>query len=234
MQSAISISVVTIGFIVYYFTITNPALAHFFKNKHGKEQSKISWIIFQRLTGVAIFGIVPIVVSVSQNLDFETIGLTLNHKSTIWEWILGLSLLCTIINFFAAKKPDHLEIYPQIRTPQPWSKSLLFGSALTLFLYTLAYEVMFRGYLLFTCKNELGIELAIVINTAIYALVHIPKGWKETVGAFPMGIILCYLSLSSGSIWIAVAVHVALAWTSEWFSIYYGNLAKEGIYRNGK
>lgn len=113
-------------------------------------------------------------------------------------------------------------MYPQIRTPQPWSRSLLLSSALTLFLYTLAYEVMFRGYLLFTCLEEMGLVLAIVINTAIYALVHIPKGWKETVGTFPMGIILCWLTIESGNIWIAVAVHVALAWSSEWFSIYYG------------
>ena len=112
-------------------------------------------------------------------------------------------------------------MYPQIRTPLPWGRGLLFSSAMTLVLYTLAYEIMFRGYLLFSCEKEMGAVLAIVINTSIYALVHIPKGWKETVGAFPMGIVLCWLTLETGNIWIAVIVHIALALSSEWLSIYF-------------
>jgi len=175
--------------------------------------------MFQRMTGFFLFGIVPIILVLIQDISFAEIGITLKSKIPILLWIVGLSAICFLINFFESKKESHLEIYPQIRTPFPWDNVLIFMSSLTLVLYTLAYEIMLRGYLLFTCERELGIVLAIVINTSIYALVHIPKGWKETIGTIPMGIILCWLTFISGNIWIAVFVHVALALSSEWFSI---------------
>ncbi len=222
MQAAYSIAAVTIGFAVYYFTISSKGLENYFIKKDGAEKAKTSWVVFQRMTGVVIFGLAPLLLIISQDIGFERIGLTFRSKNPVLAWIFGLSLLSIAINYFAAKKPDHLEMYPQIRTPQPWGKPLFFTSALTLFLYTLAYETMFRGYLLFTCRDEMGPLLAITINTSIYTLVHIPKGWKETVGAIPMGIILCWLTLETGNILIAVAVHVAVAWSNEWLSIYYG------------
>lgn len=221
MQAAYSISAVTICFIAYYFTIHSASLHQYFIKNQGEARAKSHWVIFQRFVGVFFFGVIPIIIAISQNIDFQSIGLTLNYKTSIVGWIVGLSLLCLVVNLFACRKPDHLEMYPQIRTPLPWSKNLYFFSSLTLVLYTLAYEIMFRGYLLFTCEAEMGATLAIVINTAIYALVHIPKGWKETVGAFPMGVVLCWLTLESGNIWIAVVVHIALALTSEWLSIYF-------------
>ncbi len=221
MQAVYSISAVTICFIAYYFTIHAEGLNLFFQQKHGKEKAKSTWIMAQRFTGVFFFGLVPIAIALLQNIEFQSIGLSFQASAPVWGWMLGLSALCVLINYFASQKPDHLAMYPQIRTPLPWSTGLLLSSSATLVLYTLAYEIMFRGYLLFTCEQEMGALLAITINTAIYALVHIPKGWKETVGAFPMGIVLCWLTLKTGNIWIAVVVHVALALSSEWFSIYF-------------
>ncbi|MFN8134788.1 MAG: CPBP family intramembrane glutamic endopeptidase [Bacteroidales bacterium] len=57
---------------------------------------------------------------------------------------------------------------------------------------------------------------AIALNTAIYMLVHIPKGIKETLGAIPLGVLLCYLTVQTGSIWIAVMVHIVMALSNEW------------------
>ena len=36
----------------------------------------------------------------------------------------------------------------------------------------------------------------------------------ETIGAIPLGIVLCLLTATSGTIWIAFIVHVAMAWTN--------------------
>lgn len=220
MLSAISISAVTVIFTAYYFIVYSSNSIRFFYKRHSEEQAQITYIFFQRLAGVFFFGLLPIALLIGQKIPLHDAGLTFQSKAPVWHWIVGLSLVCVIVNFFASQKEDHLEMYPQIRKPQPWHPQLMVASAVTLFLYTLAYEVMFRGYLLFTCEQELGMLLAIVINTSIYALVHIPKGWKETVGAVPMGIILCWLTLKTGNIWIAVVVHVTLALSSEWFSIY--------------
>ena len=179
----------------------------------------MSAIIFQRLAGGFFFGVVPLALIFLQKLQLSSIGISFKSNIPIWGWIFGLGLLCVIINYFSAKKNDHLATYPQIRTPQPWSHKLRILSSATLIVYTLAYEVMFRGYLLFSCEKELGMWLAITINTAIYTLVHLPKGWKETVGSIPMGIVLCWLTLKSGNIWTAFFIHISLVLSSEWFSI---------------
>ena len=45
-------------------------------------------------------------------------------------------------------------------------------------------------------------------------LTTLDKGLDETIGAIPLGLVLCILTLASGTIWIALFVHVAMAWTN--------------------
>jgi membrane protease YdiL (CAAX protease family) len=80
---------------------------------------------------------------------------------------------------------------------------------------------MFRGVLLFACERAMGVELAITINVAIYAFFHIHKGLREAIGAIPLGVVLCLLTLKTGTIWISFFVHVVLSLSNEWFSLKY-------------
>jgi membrane protease YdiL (CAAX protease family) len=97
---------------------------------------------------------------------------------------------------------------------------LLIISSLGWIVYLLAYEFLFRGFLLFTCIQSFGIWPAIIINILIYSFAHIPQGLKETAGAIPFGLILCYITILSGTIWPAFILHAVLAISNEWFSIY--------------
>ena len=67
---------------------------------------------------------------------------------------------------------------------------------------------------MFPLIEPLGVWPAIAVNIALYSATHIPKGLDETIGAIPLGLVLCLLTLSSGTIWIAFFVHVAMAWTN--------------------
>ena len=62
--------------------------------------------------------------------------------------------------------------------------------------------------------ETVGVWPAIAVNIALYSATHIPKGLDETLGAIPLGLVLCWLTLASGTIWIAFLVHVAMAWTN--------------------
>jgi membrane protease YdiL (CAAX protease family) len=79
---------------------------------------------------------------------------------------------------------------------------------------------MFRGLLFFSFIRFIGNLPAIVVNVFIYALVHIHKGFKETLASIPFGIILCLMTLSTGSIWAAFIVHIILALSNEWISFH--------------
>jgi membrane protease YdiL (CAAX protease family) len=72
---------------------------------------------------------------------------------------------------------------------------------------------------LFSCEKAFGAWPAIAVNVAVYSFVHLPKGKKETIGAIPLGFILCFLTLNTRNIWAAYWIHVVLALSNEWISL---------------
>jgi membrane protease YdiL (CAAX protease family) len=66
-----------------------------------------------------------------------------------------------------------------------------------------------------------GLWLAIAINVTLYSATHIPKGLDETLGAIPLGFVLCLLTVMSGNIWISVLVHIGMAWTNSLTALKY-------------
>jgi membrane protease YdiL (CAAX protease family) len=173
-------------------------------------------IFFQRLTGVFIFGILP-ASGIIYFTDFKFIFLSFTKESLLWAFLVS----CFIIplNYFNSKKSGNLAVYPQIRQAA-WPAGLLIASAVSWIAYLFAYEMLFRGFLLFSSLEIMGYWPAILLNTGIYSLVHYPKGLKETIGAVPFGIILCILSVKTGSFLTAFLVHSVLALSNEWFSLY--------------
>jgi membrane protease YdiL (CAAX protease family) len=166
-----------------------------------------------------LFGVVPVLVIVllleSPLSDYGLAAINLK-ESLIWAG--ALSLIIILFNFFNSRSHDNIKSYPQIRK-KSWSFSLFFLSAVSWIVYLFSYEFLFRGFLLFSCERTFGIWLAITINVAFYAAAHIPKGMKETLAAIPFGIILCWLTLRTQTIWVAFISHAVLALSNEWFSI---------------
>ena len=215
----ISIFVVIISFLVYYFLSNSGTVKKSFIRRIGVEKIKVYWILFEKLLGFLFFGIIPLaVVFVIFNDRLQTFGISDENILLSIYWITGLSPVLIILSYFNSKTKENLKRYPQIRTSK-WDLKLLVISALSWFLYLLAYEFMFRGFLLFISEKNLGIWLAIIINIVVYSLAHLPKGVKETVGAIPLGLVLCLISLQTGNIWASFFLHLVLALSNEWFSL---------------
>ncbi len=215
----VTILEVSIGFIAYFFLSKSHQLKQQFIGRYGKESTKTRWVVFERLLGVFFFGIIPLITLLFfLKKDTSIYGLNFNHLLTSLYWIIGLAPVLIILNYLNSNKEDNLAMYPQIRVKE-WDKKLLFISASTWVLYLLAYEFMFRGFLLFVSVDYLGVWPAIALNMGIYALVHVPKGRKEAIGALPLGLLLCIITLQTGQIWVAFILHVVLALSNEWFSL---------------
>jgi membrane protease YdiL (CAAX protease family) len=220
-NAGLSILTITFAYCIYYFTWNSASLRKWFDQKIGEEAAKIKWIYFIRWLGVFVFGVGSLLVCFVQGIDLQSVGLDFKNWKPTLLWTLGLSAVVTVMNYFAARSADNLAMYPMIRTRPPWPNSLLVGSAFTWAMYLLAYEFAFRGLLFFACREVMDLPLAIAVNISLYVLVHIAKGWKEAVGAVPLGIVLCLLTEQTGTIWIAFLVHVAMAWGNEWWSYYW-------------
>ena len=207
----LAIGVTIVGFIVYYLLIAIPF--SFFKNTLLK-------VLFQRILGVVLFGIFPSIILIKHSkttFDFGIINFTNISIATLY-WIIGLVVFLIPINLIFSRNKDNLKVYPQIRSKE-WTIGLIALNTLSWVAYLFAYEFLFRGYLLFICDNTFGWGIAIAINTVLYSLAHLPKGAKETLGAIPLGILLCLITLSVGHIWIAFVAHVVMALSNDYIAI---------------
>lgn len=211
---ASAVSVASFGFLFYYYFSGSSFIKKVLKSGSGETR----YVIFQRLLGAFIFGCLPfVIIFLSATKSISDFGVVFPNGESFF-WILILSIAILAVNYSNSRTPGNLKMYPQIREKE-WSLQVLTLSALCWIAYLTAYEFLFRGYLLFSSVRLLGLWTAIVLNTSIYALVHIPKGLKETAGAIPLGILLCFLTLRTGSIWIAVFVHITMALSNEWLSL---------------
>lgn len=147
------------------------------------------------------------------------VGLSMEKLQLSLQVWLVVSLLVLFVSFHRSKTADNLAQYPQIRF-RTWNTRIMILSTLSWIFYLLAYEFLFRGWLLFGCLNQFGDIGAVVINVILYSLAHIHKGRAETIGSIPIGVILCILALWTGSIWAAFLVHSTISVATEWFSAY--------------
>jgi membrane protease YdiL (CAAX protease family) len=211
----------TAGFVIYHFSSHSDRIRKAFIRKLGEAKTLIYWIFFQKIIGFVFLGLIPgIVIITATGRNLTDYGLSLTNVRTSLYWILGLSVFIVLMNAYAARKPDSLKMYPQIRIPE-WTLKTVFISSVGWIIYLLGYEFLFRGLLLFPFVETMGTWPAIALNISLYVLVHVPKGLKESVGSIPLGLVLCILTLETGTIWIAFFTHIALALSNQFFSLKY-------------
>ncbi len=206
--SILILGVFMLTFLVYW---------KIFSSAHGDTKK----IVKARISGAVLFGILPTsVFLLLTEYSFSDIGYVFVKGSglLIITASIILSLLAVVLNFFNARNPVNLINYPQIRE-KFWDQKLLLLNAVSWIIYLIGYEMLFRGLLLFPLIDLMGIWPAVFVNIALYSVTHIPKGLNEAVGAVLLGTILCSLTILSGSIWIAVFVHIALGLSNSFLSL---------------
>ncbi|MCO4774249.1 MAG: CPBP family intramembrane metalloprotease [Deltaproteobacteria bacterium] len=106
-------------------------------------------------------------------------------------------------------------VQPEIRDAV-WTPRLRVLSMAAWVIYLAGYEYLFRGAMLFTLEDAFGAWPAIATTSSIYCLAHLHKPmFGETMGSLFMGILLGAMALATGSFLPAMALHVAIAWTTE-------------------
>ncbi len=184
-----------------------------------KNTSSLKLAFSSRLLGILVYGVIPIflISNLNQDLSFLFKPIAINTIS-----LLVLVLFITIIlgvNYSLSKKKEHQQKYPQVKLNQ-WNVSVYTINLLTWIMYLLSYELLFRGILLFSCIQEWGVFVAILINTALYALAHLYKGKFETIGSIPLGVLFCLISIYTGNFWAAFILHCTIALSNDIFCIW--------------
>jgi membrane protease YdiL (CAAX protease family) len=67
-------------------------------------------------------------------------------------------------------------------------------------------ETIFRGYGFDTLREAVGLPLAVAITVALFARYHGPGG-QRFIGLSAAGLLLTFLRLGTGNLWLAAGVH---------------------------
>jgi membrane protease YdiL (CAAX protease family) len=206
-----------IGFVVFWFVSKSTVIKAYYFRKYPTDTAWLHLIFMTKWVGFLSMGLFPLLflLSTEPQRGLAYYGLNLRSDTLLFNLIVSIVLSLVVIPLvaFSAKQAKNLVNYPQIRA-SVWDPKTFRLNLVGWAIYLFGYELLFRGILLFPLVEAYGVWLAIAVNVALYAATHIPKGLDETIGAAPLGFVLCLLTLMAGNIWIAFLVHVAMAWTN--------------------
>ena len=134
-------------------------------------------------------------------------------------WIYGLLLLLMVpIIYGVSSLESFQETYPFFRGAREnpvgfWMWQLAYAAQF------FSLEFFFRGFMLHGTQKRLG-PYAILVMVVPYTMIHFGKPMPETLGAIFAGIALGLLSLRSGSIILGFFIHVSVALSMDFLSLW--------------
>jgi len=213
-----AVAVTLLSLVVHGLLRSSAGVRASFCRKCGEATGQARMVLFGRLSGVLLLGLVPAAAALAVGQRLSDLGLNFGRPGRVFGYGAALAAVLVAVNVLAGKNAAHLAAYPEIRLAR-WTPGLLAASASGWAAYLVAYEFLFRGFFLFSLAAAAGLGWAVAADTAVYALAHLPKGVRETLGAIPLGGVLCLVSFDVGNIWPAVLAHLGLALSGEWLSL---------------
>ncbi len=175
-------------------------------------------VLMSRALGFIIMGLLPAILFMTfTSMSLNELGIQFQWSRSIVIWCVAAGIPTVLSAYLGAKNTRYNK--ENVNNPHGTNTTKSLWDNLTGWaMYLLGYEFLFRGVLLFGSLQIMGPFEAIVLNTALYAFAHLPKGNTETIGAIPFGIVLCLATIQTGSIWTAFFLHYLLAGASTIFS----------------
>ena len=124
----------------------------------------------------------------------------------------ALTILSVIVAILLAGGFEVGQIAPALSNPAG-----LLGIALLLPSFILqagSEELLFRGWLLSALGRKLNLALAVVISSALFALLHYGPNqpWLVTLSSFVFGLFAACWAIKAGNIWGVMGWHAAWNW----------------------
>ncbi|HOO98609.1 MAG TPA: type II CAAX endopeptidase family protein [Bacteroidales bacterium] len=216
-ETIIPLALATSGFIIYWFTALSGKIKDRFYARYENDRASVNYFIFTRIFGFMFLGAIPITICLATLKDYPLsyYGLSFRTDTLLLTLIstAALGLIVFPLALISARKPKNLANYPMIRA-RVWTPETVMITIAGWAIYLFGYELLFRGILLMPLADNIGVWPAILVNVAFYSATHVPKGLEETVGAIPLGLVLCIITLATGTIWTAFLVHLIMAVTN--------------------
>lgn len=134
-----------------------------------------------------------------------------------WGWKMAgvCYLLMLPLLWWAAGRPDFQQTYPLYRMAR-YSTSALLYHELTYSFYLWCWEMFFRGVLTSICWRWMG-WAGVVLQSLVFALMHVGKPIPEVAGSFVAGVVLGTIAIRTGSFLPGFVCHGLVSATMDIF-----------------
>jgi len=210
----------TATYLVSHYVLSAEAWRkHYTSHGIAAHISQARGVVARRISSGMWLFLSPLALLFAAQKPLLDYGLRTGQFTSGIGWAALAAVVVIPVVVLSARKPAMQSFYPEIRlqTMTPYWLSL---SAVSWMIYLLGYEFFFRGFLLFLCQEQWGLEAAVGITTALYTLAHLHKPASEAFSCIPMGIGFGYLAWVSGGCWAPWLLHLAIALSSEIASTY--------------
>ncbi|MCY3967080.1 MAG: CPBP family intramembrane metalloprotease [bacterium] len=180
-------------------------------SEHASFNRRVYWGLFRWVVYV-----VPAVLLARYvlRIGLKDLGLSAGTQMRQHIWVyLGLYLLMLPLVVAASFTSDFQQTYPFYEPPVGvgyWPRFYIWQ--LVYAGQFLALEFFFRGVVLHGLARRFG-AMAVFISLIAYVMIHLTKPLAEALGSIVAGVVLGFLSLRTGSIYLGAALHFAVALT---------------------
>lgn len=177
-------------------------------NENGEIDNNPINIICNFLICIFWMGFLPAIF-----LDLPVLKIFIGTKYPASYLLFIYLLLLLFFALLAIKISSGVQLQPTIAGNVNKHLSVFFITSYfmvrTAFLF--AYEMFFRGFLLFYCIDVMGVTFAIAVNTLLHMFLHSFNSKKEMLACIPFSVLACLLSIIFGAVWPAIILHITFS-----------------------
>ncbi len=192
----------TIIFILTWVSKRNKSNRLF--NPKGLLAENSGYLMALHFAGIFWLGLVPGIFS-----HYSMHAFLNESRPPGFYWLLIMVLL-SVIMFVSGFMESH-KIYVKHENITAISNKFFSYYFFIRILFLCAYELFFRGFLLFDCIKWFGIFPAILISTSLTVLIHVFTNKKEMWACIPFGVTLCICCIVLNAVWPAIVLHLVLS-----------------------
>jgi len=173
--------------------------------------------LYWHLAAVALYLVFPLLAAaLTPGTRVKGLGLGLG------DWRLGWKATVVVIAsflpvVFAASRFDAFANHYPLCKAAKTSLGLFLAYELSFAAYFVAWEFLFRGYLLFTLERSMG-KMAVFAQMMPFVIIHFGKPQAEVFGSIVAGVALGMLALRTRSVWYGALIHIAAAASMDVFA----------------
>lgn len=205
---------------LHYYIVEGPFRHHIMElvNNAGMPDN-LAAIVGWAVGCVMCYFMIPALVLRMMGKNLSDYGWNVRGLKTHLPLYLLLFIPAGIAVVAVSSRAEFTRVYPFYSQPNGWLELVIWEVFYALQFLTL--EFFFRGFMVHGLKESLGRVSAVIVMLFPYMMIHFPKPWMETSGAFMAGTLLGWLSLRTGSIFGGVMLHIMVAWTLDILALWH-------------